>query len=381
MGRTELAEECEPLGIKSAFTTQPVRYLSTPAVRPFHQRPPGLHTRPTLGTMSILNTPELMKLWQDAQIHPEWATTRFWEYLFNQIVFSDGKWSVASQQPPTRDPDDVRRVDLVVERISDSAVLLFLEAKRAQATKTMVEAVESQAFTACCAKLCETGAYGVWAMTCIGTRTRLWAYKYNLDYLTAFYPSDSGLSELSEYVEISTHGRHILDGLDYIKSHPIPPLELFDDMPTGLPPAHAVLPSNGHDCEIALVAAASQGASVVGYSEAEAGPSNWEPGTPMEVDAAGSLGQPDQPQPGSLVAADCTRLVLEKTPDGKHMFKRPDGKGMTIDLSEWAPYYIQTPEGTYEGYGYRSKSGTQYYASSLEAVDSKSAGKKKKKKH
>jgi hypothetical protein len=46
--------------------------------------------------MSIITTPRLARLWQDAQIHPEWATTRLWEYLFNHVIFTDDKFIVSS---------------------------------------------------------------------------------------------------------------------------------------------------------------------------------------------------------------------------------------------------------------------------------------------
>lgn len=105
--------------------------------------------------MSIITTPRLARLWQDAQIHPEWATTRLWEYLFNHVIFTDDKFVVSSQQPPTHQPGELRRVDLVVEKMDRRATtvgtLLFLGAKRASASRSDIEEVEYQAFTATCA--------------------------------------------------------------------------------------------------------------------------------------------------------------------------------------------------------------------------------------
>lgn len=167
--------------------------------------------------MSSLNTSELKNLWQASQKKPEWATTKFWEYVFKD-VFASRRWAVASQQPPTNDDEDLRRIDLVVESVNDNFILLFMEAKRATATTTDIETVEYQAFTACCAYLYSTKRNAVWAMTCVGTTTRLWAYKYDADYITQFWPPGDGLSHKSEYVDYSTHGREILKVLEYIKN-------------------------------------------------------------------------------------------------------------------------------------------------------------------
>ena len=71
--------------------------------------------------------------------------------------------------------------------------------------------------------------------------------------------------------------------------------------------------------------------------------------------------------------------MLAKISGGKHTFKRPNGKTMDIAPGEWAPYYIHTSAGVYEGYGYTDKHGTEYYTWSLELEEApKSSGKKKK---
>ncbi|KAG5754570.1 hypothetical protein H9Q70_002815 [Fusarium xylarioides] len=129
--------------------------------------------------MSIINTPMLKTLWQDAQDYPEWAATKLWEYVFNRVIFRDDKWVVSSQQPPTRAADDKRRVDLVVQKQSskgDLQTLLFLEAKRAEVDASVVQIVEYQAFTAACAYYIETGKEQIWTMTCVGSAARLWIF-------------------------------------------------------------------------------------------------------------------------------------------------------------------------------------------------------------
>ncbi|RSL98957.1 hypothetical protein CDV31_012373 [Fusarium ambrosium] len=189
--------------------------------------------------MSIINTPRLDRLWQEAQIHPEWATTRLWEYIFNHIVFKDEKWVVSSQQPATRQEGELRRVDLVVEKMNSDATkvetVLFIEAKRETASTTDIQEAEHQAFTAVCAYCIDTGVKNVWAMTCVGGGARLWAFKNKHIYLTPFVPEGEGLSDKSEYLDIAVNGQAIMAGLEYIKRHTTPPDSLFPKTPSSGP--------------------------------------------------------------------------------------------------------------------------------------------------
>ncbi|KAI3328252.1 hypothetical protein F4824DRAFT_428824 [Ustulina deusta] len=94
-----------------------------------------------------------------------------------RVVFTESKWVVSSQQPPTHQPGELRRVDLVVEEIDSHAqtagTLLFVEAKRAGASPSDIMEVEYQAFTAACVYYVETGIERLWTMTCVGSRARL----------------------------------------------------------------------------------------------------------------------------------------------------------------------------------------------------------------
>ncbi|GKU07226.1 hypothetical protein FLAG1_10982 [Fusarium langsethiae] len=202
--------------------------------------------------MSIITTPRLQRLWQDAQDHPEWAATRLWEYVFNHIVFREDIWVVSSQQPPTHQDGDLRRVDLVVERIDNDAAtvatLLFHEAKRANASPSDIQEVEYQAFTAACAYYVETKNQHIWAMTSVGSAARLWIFHAESEYLIPFIPLGERLAERSEYLELSTHGEVIVDALGYVKEHMTPPTELLGRHSTR--PMHATLPTDWHDHEV-----------------------------------------------------------------------------------------------------------------------------------
>lgn len=313
-----------------------------------------------------LNTPQFQKLWRDAQEKPEWATTKFWEYFFKQNTFSGRHWSVASQQPPTYDDEDLRRVDLVVEQIYDdasSAALLFVEAKRAHVDRNEVENVEYQAFTACCANLYATRKYAVWAMTCVGTRVRLWVYKYGSDYLTPYFPLGDGLSEQSEYAEIANYGREIQGALEFIKKHPIPPESTFEKPPSPRP-AHATLPSDWHDTEVAWVA----GTPEPHQNIAAAGPAGMSE-DPMSGSEWASQVEPQEMTMQDVPVVDtkqATELVVVKLEGNRFKCQRPDGEYIMTSQEMWFPCTLQYSGEAYEGSGYTGKSGTLYYAWALE---------------
>ncbi|OIW22971.1 hypothetical protein CONLIGDRAFT_559030, partial [Coniochaeta ligniaria NRRL 30616] len=216
--------------------------------------------------MSLITTARLRRLWQDAQDHPEWATTRLWEYIFHHIIFTEDKWVVSSQQPPTHQSGDLRRVDVIVEKMDSSATtigtLLFLEAKRAGASPSDIEEVEYQAFTAACAYWVETSIPALWTMTCVGSSARLWIFSERTDYLIPFVPDGHGLADRSEYLDIPSRGTEIANGLDYIKKHMTPPTELLKLTPSPRP-AHRPLPDGWHDSEVGHLDAVHQQDAVI----------------------------------------------------------------------------------------------------------------------
>ena len=91
------------------------------------------------------------------------------------------------------------------------------------------------------------------------------------EFLIPFVPSDGGLGlpEKSEYLEISTHGRGILDGLEYIKKHTTPPEELLRKTPSPRP-VNATLSIDWHDNEVAQLDARRQQEGVTPLAAAPA---------------------------------------------------------------------------------------------------------------
>nr|CEG03536.1 unnamed protein product [Fusarium acuminatum CS5907] len=323
--------------------------------------------------MSCLNTPQLKKLWEQVQTKPEWATTKFWEYVFKENVFGSSRWAIASQQPPTDDENDLRRVDLVVENIDEngnSATLLFMEAKKANVTLDQIDVVEYQAFTACCAHLSYTRRSCIWAMTCVGSKTRLWAYRSNDDYLTPFWPLGDGLSDRAEYLEYSVHGEEILRKLNFIKKNPMPGLDVFERPPSPRPTSPS-LPQNWHDSEVNYMIPT---APPLTYT---ASGSDWQTHEPP-IDAYGSQSQSlEATQVPTINANDALEVVVDKHEKGMYKCNIVIDNGRIHVLDgAWVECYINVSGQLHPGYSWRGKSGRQYYTWSLEPEQ-----KAKKKRH
>ena len=171
--------------------------------------------------------PILQDLARDANTYDEWATKRFWMYVLDKLVFTSPNWMVSSEQPPTRMHGNLRRVDLIVERLDEDITILFLEAKKHNAEVNDVADVEHQAFTACTEYLLNNNRRTVWAMTCVGTKARFWAQSLDTDYLTPVLPTDPHLGNIQSYIDYTRNRAEIHSQLEYIKENRIPPRSTF----------------------------------------------------------------------------------------------------------------------------------------------------------
>ncbi|KFG81903.1 hypothetical protein MANI_025256 [Metarhizium anisopliae] len=154
-------------------------------------------------------TPQAVELSRLLAVHttPEHAITEFWEHVLRLKVFP-------------------------VRNIEDDTVLLLLEAKRANATRDQIEAVEYQAFTACCAHLFQTQKQAISGTTCVDIKARVWAYKRNDDYETPFWPPGDELSEIGQDAEYSTRSKELVEALEHVKKNPIPDKAIFENTPS-----------------------------------------------------------------------------------------------------------------------------------------------------
>ncbi|KAF2963674.1 hypothetical protein GQX73_g9913 [Xylaria multiplex] len=177
----------------------------------------------------------LVELGKDALIHLEWASTRFWEYLF-KLIFNGFQWIISSQQPPTKKDDDLRRVDIVIEKMQ----------------QTTIENVEFQAFTAACAHCIETRRSHMWVMTSVGVKARLWIFHIDSEYLIPYIPVGKGLAEIGEYLDANTNLNLMIAALEFVRENTTPPTHLLS-MSSSPRPTNVVLPSNWHDHEVSQV--------------------------------------------------------------------------------------------------------------------------------
>lgn len=149
-------------------------------------------------------------------------------------------WVVSAEQPPTRLPDDLKRVDIVVERAPkeryQSDVVLFVEAKRASAATDEIERAELQAYRAGLEYIYQLPkARPVWTMTCVGPTVRLWICDKGEDYLMPWVPPTDGLSAASEYLDVLRHPVSILRAFKHIRDNPIPRPEDMTQPPSPRP--------------------------------------------------------------------------------------------------------------------------------------------------
>jgi hypothetical protein len=138
---------------------------------------------------------------------------------------ADG-WVVSSQQPPTSERGDRRRVETTVEVLQDSLQkLLVVEAKHHNASQDEIQEVEAQAYNGCMKYLKYSGRTAMYAMTVVGTRARLWTVHRKEDYLEPYIPNGRGLAAIGEYIKAnSTEGYQIIEGLEQTKiDHLLPP--------------------------------------------------------------------------------------------------------------------------------------------------------------
>ena len=186
--------------------------------------------------MSISQNPMVKELRQEALRFDEYATTAYWEHIFNKYIFEGDSWSVASQQPPA--PGSQRRMDLLVKGLVAKGVfsyLLVVKAKSGPATPSDIETVEFQALYDCMEHLAYSQREKMWAMTCFGPRARLWAFQEGQEHLTQLFPVGNSLAERSEYADFAEEEDNFVKAFRLIAKNPEPPSEMFKNRKTSPP--------------------------------------------------------------------------------------------------------------------------------------------------
>lgn len=179
---------------------------------------------------SIVRDDITLYLWSLAQTRLEWATTRFWEHIIRSFFAANKGWVLSSQQPPTDEDANLRRVELALDQWKGKAQpmrrVFFFEGKKHGASATEIDNVEVQIYDACMDHLLHSRREYMYAMTAIGTRARFWIVHVDDQYPTPWVPKGDHLGDKSEYIEAhSSEGSSIEAALRHMKSHGVMPPE------------------------------------------------------------------------------------------------------------------------------------------------------------
>lgn len=194
-------------------------------------------------------------------------------------------------------------------------------------------------------------------MTCVGTSARLWAYEYDADYVTEFWPLGDGLSDKTEYVDYSTHGREILEMLEHIKRNPIPDKNIFQNPPWPRP-QNATLPPGWHDDEVQLIHSTST----------QPAHDYQAPDRPdLQMSGYTSVAQ-SQHMDLVLDATQCLEAVVERFDgDTYQCIRLTDGGYFHVPAGEWLECLVGISGQLRPCYSWTTQSGRQYYTFSLES--------------
>ncbi|KAG8412694.1 hypothetical protein J3458_013134 [Metarhizium acridum] len=193
-------------------------------------------------------------------------------------------------------------------------------------------------------------------MTCVGSKARIWAYKWNDDYVTPILPLGDELSEIGQYAEYSTHSKELVEALKHVKKNPIPDKATFEN-PQSPRPLSATLPDGWHDREVAFMSSATS-------YQAEA-----DPGTALlQLPRSGCVRQAQAADTyqGMLDPNQSYEITVERFENRVYQCLRVvDGARVNVPEGGWGQCTILSSETLYPCYSWVGESGTQYFAWSL----------------
>jgi hypothetical protein len=180
--------------------------------------------------MSISDDPIVSRLRHDAIRHDEWATKKYWLYIFQHYIFPEQNFVTTTEQPPLP-MQTQRRIDMTVENFVNSTLFLhvIVEEKSGRATPADIVAVESQ---------CYTGSYEhytgnprrrrIWTVSVTGPCIRIWAFDAASILLAPAFPVDYNYGEKASYIDFKTSEREVMEYFAFIKQNLEPPDSIFD---------------------------------------------------------------------------------------------------------------------------------------------------------
>jgi hypothetical protein len=134
---------------------------------------------------SLLDDPLLRYLWQKVQNLGSYenAAQSFWHHVYTKTkeVFSDLKYVIDYEDPPTEDEQNEIKVDQTTREFDQDwgtlFVLLFHEIKRNEITNADLEYVETQAYIAYDSYCKKHSIARIYAQTSVGTGARFFEYE------------------------------------------------------------------------------------------------------------------------------------------------------------------------------------------------------------
>ncbi|KAK5629114.1 hypothetical protein RRF57_004829 [Xylaria bambusicola] len=163
----------------------------------------------------------LRKLYQDAVDSIEYKSSAFWQ-IWLQRAFWEDNFIVVCEFPPD---NSLRRVDIVVREYNQDhntlTSIVYTESKKPNGSR---REVEEQAADAARLAIEHDNLAGVYAMTTVGTRFRIW-------YMSAEAQVLEPLDETDEYIDAdSEYASRIWGTIEFIKGEP--PLRIAPVLPS-----------------------------------------------------------------------------------------------------------------------------------------------------
>ncbi|KAK0612726.1 hypothetical protein DIS24_g11985 [Lasiodiplodia hormozganensis] len=147
---------------------------------------------------TLINTEKLRVLYNEAESNRHEAyPTRFFNFFLQKIAFPEEEYWISSEQPPTDDPSDRKRVDLVVNYFSQDykvRVLCFTELKRGRSAEKAIEENEDQAMYAASSYCHALGLPYVYVISAFGAKARFFSYMRDADSFNMMLAGDDPLS-------------------------------------------------------------------------------------------------------------------------------------------------------------------------------------------
>lgn len=143
---------------------------------------------------TLITTQQLRVLYNEAEgTRHEAYSTRFFNFFLQKIAFPEEEYWITPEQPPTDDPSDRKRVDLVVNYFSQELkvrVLCFTELKRGKSGEKAIEENEDQAMYAASSYCDAFELPYVYVISAFGAKARFFSYTRDSAHFAPMFSGD-----------------------------------------------------------------------------------------------------------------------------------------------------------------------------------------------